>query len=53
MYVLLNFGGIHAPMGRKRSLHNRKEPVASCPEAWWDEGGPQAEMSADWPSDFD
>lgn len=36
-------------MGKGRSLDNRVELMASCPGAWWDEGGPQAQMCPDEP----
>lgn len=31
--------------GKQESLHHREELVAPSPEAWWDEGGLQVEMS--------
>lgn len=43
IHGLLDIGGGHSLMRRKRSLHNREELVASCPHALWDDGGLQSD----------
>lgn len=43
MLDLLDIGGGHSLMRRKRSLRNRGELMASCPDALWDEGELQSD----------